>query len=77
MTFSGTTNAATKVTFTAGSNSTAGNAACAVTGNWVAQSPTQANIANATYGAGTVTFKAVANGVGAVGAPTITIANQG
>ena len=76
VTFSGTTNAATKVTFTAGSNSTAGNAACAVTGR-VAQSPTQANIANATDGAGTVTFKAVANGVGAVGAPTITIANQG
>ena len=76
VTFSGTTTAATKVTFAAGTNSAADSADCAVTGNWTAASNTQANIAATTSGAGTVTFKVIADGVGAVGAPTIAVANQ-
>ena len=76
VTFSGTTTAATKVTFTAGSNSTVDTAKCVVTGNWVAQSATQANIATTKDGTGTVTFKVIANGSGSVGTPTIAVANQ-
>ena len=76
VTFSGTTTAATKVTFTVGSNSTIDTAKCVVTGNWVAQSATQANIATGTAGTGTVTFKAIANGSGVVAAPTITVLDQ-
>lgn len=76
VTFSGTTTAATKVMFTAGSNSTVDTAKCVVTGNWVAQSATQANIATTKDGTGTVTFKVIANGSGSVGAPTIAVANQ-
>ena len=76
VTFSGTTTAATKVTFTAGSNSTVDTAKCVVTGNWVAQSATRANIVATKDGTGTVTFKVIANGSGSVGAPTIAVANQ-
>ena len=74
VTFSGTTTAATKVTFTAGSNSTVDTAKCVVTGNWVAQSATRANIVATKDGTGTVTFKVIANGSGSVGAPTIAVA---
>ena len=76
VTLSGTTTAATKITFAAGANSAADTANCAVSGSWVAVSATEANIATTTDGAGTVTFKAIANGSGTVGVPTITVDNQ-